>query len=177
MAMNAPVFIVGCPRSGTSFLYHLLLSAGGFAEFRTQMNVFDVLEPIYRDLGLLKNKKKSLLAAGIYWEWIVRKGRKLGAMLGSNYMEVRYEELVSDPRKSLVRVSEFIQHDLDYDRILQARVGSVKNPLTSFKEDLNDGSFTPVGRWRNKFPPEQLARFERLVGDYLLELGYPLSGT
>src|SRR5712671_4457214 len=209
--MRAPVFIVGCPRSGTSFLYHLLLSAGGFAEFRTQMNVFDVLEPIYGDLGVLKNKKKmmkewlqskafqvsgldaaeveakvlsechgagdflrivmdmiahkqgvkrwidstptniphmrrivkefpdarivhiirdgrdvalsldkqgwsrplpwdknkSLLAAGIYWEWIVRKGRKLGAMLGSNYMEVRYEELVSDPRKSLVRVSEF----------------------------------------------------------------------
>jgi len=281
MAMNAPVFIVGCPRSGTSFLYHLLLSAGGFAEFRTQMNVFDVLEPIYGNLGVMKHKKKmmkewlqskafhvsgldaaeveakvlsechgagdflrivmdmiaqkqgvkrwidstptniphmqrivkefpdarivhiirdgrdvalsldkqgwsrplpwdknkSLLAAGIYWEWIVRKGRKFGAMLGSKYMEVRYEELVSDPRKSLARVSEFIQHDLDYDRILQARVGSVKNPLTSFKEDLNDGNFTPVGRWRDKFPPEQLAWFERLVGDYLQELGYPLSGA
>lgn len=279
--MNAPVFIVGCPRSGTSFLYHLLLSAGGFAEFRTQMNVFDVLEPIYGDLGVLKNKKrmmaewlqskafhvsgldaaeieaeilskcrgagdflrivmdmiahkqgvnrwidstptniphmprivkefpdarivhiirdgrdvalsldkrgwsrplpwdknKSLLAAGIYWEWIVRKGRKFGAMLGSNYMEVRYEELVSDPRKSLARVSEFIQQDLDYERILKASVGSVKDPLTSFKEDLEDGRFTPVGRWRDKFPAEQLAWFERLVGDYLQELGYPLSGT
>jgi len=281
MAMNAPVFIVGCPRSGTSFLYHLLLSAGGFAEFRTQMNVFDVLEPIYGDLSVLKNKKKmmkewlqskafqvsgldareveakvlsecrsaadflrivmdmiahkqevnrwidstptniphmqrivkefpdarivhiirdgrdvalsldkrgwsrplpwdkekSLLAAGIYWEWIVRKGRKYGAMLSSNYMEVRYEELVSDARQSLARVSEFIQHDLDYDRILSASVGSVKDPLTSFKEDLNDGHFTPVGRWRAKFPPEQLAWFEQLVGDYLQELGYALSGT
>ena len=47
------------------------------------------------------DKGKSLLAAGIYWEWIVRKGRKYGAMLGSNYMEVRYEELVSDPGESL----------------------------------------------------------------------------
>jgi len=47
MAMKPPVFIVGCPRSGTSYLYHLLLSSGGFAEFHTQMNVFDVLEPIY----------------------------------------------------------------------------------------------------------------------------------
>jgi len=123
------------------------------------------------------DKKKSLLAAGIYWEWIVRKGRKYGAMLSSNYLEVRYEELVSDPRKSLARVSEFIQHDLDYERILRASVGSVKNPLTSFKEDLNDGRFSPVGRWKNKFPPAQLVCFERLVGDYLLELGYPLSGT
>ena len=66
--MKAPIFIVGCPRSGTSFLYHLLLSAGGFAEFHTQMNVFDVLEPIYGDLSVLKNKKKMMK------EWLQRQG-------------------------------------------------------------------------------------------------------
>jgi len=197
--MRPPVFIVGCPRSGTSFLYHLLLSAGGFAEFHTQMNVFDVLEPIYGDLSVLRNKQKmmrdwlrskafrvsglnaddieakvlsecrkgsdflrivmeeiagcqavdrwidstptniphmlrihrdfpdakfvhiirdprdvalsldkrawsrplpwdkdkSLLAAGIYWEWIVRRGRKYGSMMRANYAEVLYEELVN----------------------------------------------------------------------------------
>jgi hypothetical protein len=65
--MKPPVFIVGCPRSGTSFLYHLLLSSGGFAEFRTQMNVFDVLEPIFGDLSLAKNKKKMLR------EWLASK--------------------------------------------------------------------------------------------------------
>ena len=58
--MKPPVFIVGCPRSGTSFLYHLLLSAGGFAEFHTQMNVYDVLEPIYGDLGVRKNKEAAM---------------------------------------------------------------------------------------------------------------------
>src|SRR5499427_1406495 len=58
--MRPPVFIVGCPRSGTSFLYHLLLSAGGFARFHTQMNVFDVLEPIYGDLGAMKNKRAAI---------------------------------------------------------------------------------------------------------------------
>jgi hypothetical protein len=281
MAMKAPVFIVGCPRSGTSFLYHLLLSAGGFAEFRTQMNVFDVLEPIYGDLGAFKNKQrmmkewlqskafhvsgltaaeieakvmtdchgagdflrivmeevarkqgvdrwadstptnvphmlrivkefpdarivhiirdgrdvalsldkrewsrplpwhkdKSLLAAGLYWEWIVRKGRKYGAELGASYMEVRYEQLVSAPQEALEKLGSFIGHDLNYERIQQASVGSVKNPLTSFKEDLKEGRFSPVGRWKDKFPPEQLAWFESLVGDYLQELGYPLCSA
>ena len=57
---NAPVFIVGCPRSGTSFLYHLLLSAGGFAEFHTQMNVFDVLEPIYGDLRVPSHRQAAM---------------------------------------------------------------------------------------------------------------------
>src|ERR1700731_4735171 len=58
--MKPPVFIVGCPRSGTSSLYHLLLSAGGFAEFRTQMNVFDVLGPIYGDLRRRKNRARMM---------------------------------------------------------------------------------------------------------------------
>jgi hypothetical protein len=279
--MRPPVFIVGCPRSGTSFLYHLLLSAGGFAEFHTQMNVYDVLQPIYGDLGVLRNKRKmmgewlqskafeasglkageieaevlavcrsagdflrivmdeaarkqnvdrwadstptnmphmlrinkdfpdarflhiirdardvalslekrgwsrplpwdknrALPAAGLYWEWIVRKGRRDGNSLGSRYMEVRYEDLVQKPRGTLARVAAFIDHDLDYDRIQNNRIGSVKKPLTSFEQDLEAGHFSPVGRWKEKFPRNQLAWFESLVGDYLQELGYPLSGT
>lgn len=281
--MKPPVFIVGCPRSGTSYLYHLLLSAGGFAEFRTQMNVFDVLEPIYGDLSVPKRKakmmhdwlqskafavsglqaeaiktkvlsecrgtsdflrivmeevarkqgvdrwidstptniphllrikkdfpdarivhiirdgrdvalsldkkgwsrpllwdrNKALLAAGLYWEWIVRKGRKLGSMLEPDYLELRYEDLVHDPAGTLQRLAVFLHHDLDYARIQRAGIGSVKTPLTSFKEDLDLGQFAPVGRWKNqdKFPPDQLAVFESLVGNYLQKLGYALSGS
>jgi hypothetical protein len=277
--MRPPVFIVGCPRSGTSFLYHLLLSAGGFARFHTQMNVFDVLEPIFGDLSSPENKKmmmrewlrskafvvsgldadkietqvmvechngsdflrivmdgvahkqgvdrwvdstptnvphmlrishdfpeaqfihiirdardvalsldkrrwsrplpwdknRSLLAAGLYWEWIVRKGRENGTRLGDRYMEVRYEDLVERPQPALKKIGEFLQHDLDYARIQEASVGSVKKPLTSFKEDLKEGHFTPVGRWKDKFPADQLTQFEQLIGRYLQELGYPLS--
>jgi len=277
--MKPPVFIVGCPRSGTSFLYHLLLSAGGFATFHTQMNVFDVLEPIYGDLSVRKNKqammrewlrskafhvsgldaaaietkvmaecrngsdflrivmgevacqqgvdrwidstptniphmlrihrdfpqaqfvhiirdardvalsldkrqwtrplpwdkKRSLLAAGIYWEWIVRKGRASAAALGPKYMEVHYEALVEQPESTLKRIGEFLGHDLDYSKIRERSVGSVKKPLTSFNEDLKEGRFTPVRRWKDKFPEDQLVWFERLAGGYLQELGYPLA--
>src|SRR5207247_7505513 len=55
-----PIFTVGSPRSGSSYLYHLLHYAGGFAEFRTQMNYYDVLEPIYGDLASKKNKGRML---------------------------------------------------------------------------------------------------------------------
>jgi len=279
--MKPPVFIVGCPRSGTSFLYHLLLSAGGFAEFHTQMNVYDVLQPIYGDLGVLKHRRKmmrewlqskafevsglnaeeietevlttcrsagdflrmvmdgvarrqnvdrwadstptnaphmfqiardfpearfvhiirdardvvlsldkrgwsrplpwdksrALLADGLYWEWIVRMGRRHGAVLGPRYMEVRYEDLVERPRATLPHVAAFLQHDLDYDRIQRNRIGSIRKPLTSFEQDLKEGHFSPVGRWKEKFPRQQLAWFESLVGDYLQELGYALSGS
>jgi hypothetical protein len=273
---KAPVFIVGCPRSGTSFLYHLLLSAGGFAEFRTQMNVYDVLEPVYGDLGLLHNKKaaldewlqskagrlsgldpsqverqildnchgagdflriimdaiagnqgverwidstptnvphmlrihrdfpeallvhiirdprdvalslekrgwsrplpwdknRSLLAAGLYWEWIVRTGRHLGSMLSPQYMEILYEDLVAKPKETLGAVGRFIGSELDYDRIRKQPVGSVNEPLTAFREDLQQGRFVPVGRWKEKFPPDQLQEFESLIGACMEEFGY-----
>ena len=121
------------------------------------------------------DKKKSLLAAGLYWEWIIRKARKIAPMLTPRYIEIRYEELVERPRETLTVIGEFIEQDLNYDQIQQAGIGSVKKPLTSFDEDLKQGRFTPVGRWKDKFPAGQLIDFEKLVGTYLQELGYTLS--
>jgi hypothetical protein len=121
------------------------------------------------------DKRNSLLAAGVYWEWIVRKGRKYGEQLGSDYMETRYEDLVQTPAPELAKIGKFLDCDLDYERIKSRSVGSIKNPLTSFKEDLSQGTFSPVGRWKEKFPAAQLAKFEALVGGYMRELGYTLS--
>jgi len=121
------------------------------------------------------DKHNSLLAAGVYWEWIVSKGRKYGEHMGSDYMETRYEDLVQTPAPELARIGNFLDCDLDYERIKVQSVGSIKNPLTSFKEDLNQGTFSPVGRWKDKFPAEQLAKFETLIGGYMQELGYTLS--
>ena len=33
----------------------------------------------------------------------------------------------------------------------------------------------PVERWKNRFPSDQLARFEELIGAYMQELNYALS--
>jgi hypothetical protein len=117
------------------------------------------------------------VAAGLYWEWIVRKGRKLGSALGKDYLETRYEDLVNQPAETLARLAVFLNHDLDYGRIQQNSIGSVRSPLTSFKEDLASGHFTPVGRWKDKFPARQLTLFEDAVGDYMQELGYALSSN
>ena len=38
---KAPVFVLGCGRSGTKFLYHTLLSAGGFAVYHSESNAFN----------------------------------------------------------------------------------------------------------------------------------------
>jgi len=274
----APVFVVGCPRSGTTLLYNMLLSAGGFAVYLAESNVFNLLVPRFGDLSVKTNREKlidawlesklfrasfldakmirekvlaecrnggdflrivmgemaraqgvgrwadnspeellhirtikkvlpdalfvhmirdgrdvslsldarphkwvrafswdrenSLLATGIFWEWIVQRGRKQGSSLGGDYMEVHFEDLQAQPQDTLARIGEFIRHDLDYERILRVGIGSVSEPNTSFKGD----SAGPVGRWKKKFSAEKLTVFETLVGATLRELGYPLAG-
>lgn len=277
---KAPVFVLGCGRSGTTLLYHMLLSSGNFAVYPTESNVF-VLAPRFGNLKALKNKKKflkvwlgsrlfqatglnadeisakilascnnagdflrivmeeiarnqgverwadttpehilylldikrtvpdalvvhiirdgrdvalswnkwdwlrpfpwdrnrRLLVTGVYWEWIVRKGREYGRRLGPDYTEVRFEDLVSQPRETLAKLGSFIDHDLDYDRILEIGIGAVKRPNSSFDQVSGDANFNPVGRWKDEFPSKELTAFEGLVGRFLEELEYPLANT
>ena len=275
--MKPPVFVVGCPRSGTTVLYHMLLSAGGFAIYRAESNVFNLLVPRFGSLRSVSNRQRlmdcwlksklfrvtgldakeikakiieecrsggdflrlvmeetarkqgmdrwadctpdhllhlpeiaaqlpdayvihiirdgrdvalsyvkqswayplpwdrheHLSVAGLYWEWSVRKGRGYGRRLGDRYQEVRFEDLVQSPRATLAQLGRFIGHDLNYDRIQQAGIGSVREPNTSFQNE--ETGFNPVGRWKEKMSPEKTVELENLIGRFLLELGYPLA--
>jgi hypothetical protein len=275
---TAPVFVVGCPRSGTTYLYHVLLSAGSFAIYRAESEVFHLLEPRFGDLSRAGNKKRLLnewfcsrlftatglerqpledkimrecanagdflrivmeetarhqgvrrwadctpdhalylprikqtipnalvihiirdgrdvalsmekqgwpkqlpwdrgrraLAGAVYWEWMTQRGRGDGARLGADYIEVRYEELVEQPRKVLESLSGFIGQELNYEEIQRAGIGSVSRPNTSFKQE--GGGFSPVGRWK-KAGAAEVTEFEQLVGTYLRELGYECTSS
>ena len=275
---KAPVFVLGCPRSGTTWLYHLLLSAGSFAMYHAESNVFNLLAPRFgslrsardreelmahwirsgpfrasgldaaairakiiaecrnagdflritmqaiaesqgverwadctpdhllhipeikrtipdalvihiirdgRDVALSYVKQgwayplrwdrgEQLSVAGLYWEWFVRRGREYGRMLGDDYQEVHFEELVAQPHETLARLSRFIGQDLDYERIQQVGVGSVQEPNSSFPEESGE-QFNPTGRWKTRMSAEEIDVFENLCGEYLAQLGYPLA--
>ena len=275
---KAPVFVVGVPRSGTTVLYHMLLSAGGFAVYRAESHAFNLLahrfgslrseanrtrlvdtwlrSKLFRASGLEPHEiRRELVANGrsagdvlrlvmeamarhqqverwadttpehllymreikrqipnalfihiirdgrdvalsytqqgwshplpwdrgeelpvaaLYWAWMVQRGRHLGRRLGVDYLEVRFEELVAKPRELLPTVAGFIAHDLDYDRIQAAAIGSVSKPNTSFGSDEH-GQFNPVDRWKSRMSEKQLAEVESLTGDLLQQLGYPLA--
>ena len=57
---NAPVFVVGSARSGTNLLHDTLLSSGGFAIYRTEPVVFDLLLPKFGDLSKRGNRERLL---------------------------------------------------------------------------------------------------------------------
>ena len=117
------------------------------------------------------HQTQRLMVAGLYWEWIVSKGRESGRKLGEDYYEVHFEDLVLEPRETLARLGNFINHDLDYDRIRRVGIGSVSEPNTSFRSHTAE-AFNPVGRWRDKFPPGELRTFECVTRKTLEVLGY-----
>lgn len=274
-----PVFIVGCPRSGTTLLYHMILSSGDFAGYPFESDTFRILGPKFPGLTFLRNRERllefwlrsengarsgldrsdieprvmrdcrnigdflrivmeemcrkqgvhrwaektpdhilcipqikrlipdslivhiirdgrdaalslanfgrirpflwqtasKLLSFGVYWKWMVRKGRETGRKIGRDYYELHYEDLVEKPRETLAHLGDFIGHNLDYGRIAQVGVGAVSRPNTSFESLASLMGLSPVGRWKRQYSPEDLARFEALAGDCLEETGYSLA--
>ena len=57
---KAPVFVLGCGRSGTKFLYHTLLSAGGFAVYHAESNAFNLLGLRFGNLASQSNRRQLL---------------------------------------------------------------------------------------------------------------------
>src|SRR5438876_6146304 len=57
---RAPVFVLGCPRSGTTVLYHMLLSAGDFAVYRWESNVFNLLVPRFGGMRSTSDRRELM---------------------------------------------------------------------------------------------------------------------
>jgi Sulfotransferase family len=274
-----PVFVLGCPRSGTTVLYHMILSSGGFAGYPFESDTFRILGPKFPRLNSPGNRRRllefwsrspngvqsgvnksdiesrvlrecqnigdflrivmeemcrkkgvsrwaektpdhvlsipdikrlfpdalfvhivrdgrdaalslanfgrirpyfyqrgsTLLSFGVYWKWLLRKGRAAGRRIRHDYYELRYEDLIEKPQQTLTQLGNFIGHKLDYERITQAAVGSLSKPNTSFQHLPSPRNGSAVGRWRLQYAPEELAAFEALVGDCLEDMGYSLA--
>lgn len=273
--MQRPVFVVGCPRSGTTLLYSMLMAAGGFAAYRKETYFYDLV-PRFADLsdpkthesfaaeylngylgkvpGLdvrpfvfaaleqcrnsgdflprlmdgitaaqgmdrwveatpvhvlhmdairdavpdaqfvhvvrdgrdcaLSNTSKQWIAtlpwdrdrmigvAALHWEWMTRAGRHFVRSNPADCFEVRFEDLVADPERTLRRIGTFLDHDLDYVRVQRNPVHALKLPNTSFRAERYSPDFNPVGRWRTKISRDDQALCDALVGPTLRELGY-----
>ena len=117
-------------------------------------------------------KTDPVATAGVWWDWLVRLGREAGRDLGPDlYLEVRYENLVTDPVPECGRLCEFL--DVPYDEAMirfhegKEREGSNLSTKRAWK-----GVTAGLREWRTDLPPEDTELFEAAAGELLDELGY-----
>jgi Sulfotransferase family len=278
---NAPVFVMGCHRSGTNLLYDMLLSSGGFAIYRGLLPIYRTLIPKFGSMDNRANREKiletwlrskgfrrtgldaeqlsarilkearnggdfirivmdsvahsqqaqrwavydpdnvlhvervkrdipnalfvhiirdgrdialslkkmggfaplpwdrsqtdSLVATSLYWKWMIHQGRERGSKFPADYIEIRYEDLITKPHEVLGKLGRFIDHDMDYGRIQNAGLGRLSETNSSFREEGAKEKLNPLGRWKERLAHEDVAAIESTVGDCLQENGYELS--
>lgn len=122
-----------------------------------------------------RSETNSLVATALYWQWMVRRGREAGRLFPADYIEIRYEDLITNPRETLSRLGGFIDHDLDYDKVQQAGLGSLSKTNSSFREEAAKEKINPLGRWKERLSAANIAAIESAVGECLEQNGYDLS--
>ena len=122
-------------------------------------------------------QSRGLLETALYWQWMVRTGRRDGARFPSDYIEVHYEDLVTDPRPTLAKLGQFLDHELNYDRIQNARLGRLSESNSSFLDEDPAAQEHSMNRWKERLSPQDVADLEAFVGPCLQECGYPLTAS
>jgi Sulfotransferase family len=112
-----------------------------------------------------------------------------------HYLEVRYEELVADPRPVLEAVCELIElpfdeamldyHQRSAERLEEMRRElpegggsaqlSVERRMETHRRTTAPPDPARASRWREEMSAADRAAFERVAGETLAELGYPLD--
>jgi hypothetical protein len=158
-----------------------------------------------RDAGLSHNARiarrgvrEPLPAADLAHRWVVRiqKAREVASRL-TGYLELRYEDLVTDPEPALRKACELIELDydpvmLDYHRHAEERLQEMSGELppvagrpareagervAAHAMATKPPSRERIARWKQEMSAADQAEFEATAGDLLAELGYEtLSG-
>lgn len=133
---------------------------------------------------------RDITTLALYWKRMVRAGRA-AASEAPAYMEVRYEDLVREPREQLEAVCRFVGLSFHSDllhywertperlREHKARVRPDGTEQVSHGERFDQQiltTFPPqlqrVFRWKHDMTPAERDEFLRAAGDTLAELGY-----
>ena len=137
------------------------------------------------DLSWLKAgfEPRNLFTAATLWKRYVSAGCSAGAMLPrENYLEVRYESLLSQPVDTMRTVCAFIGEDYSEAvlhpspilRLLRPKILGENKPGPLSRAEIVPPN---VAKWKTEMPPNDRLLFESVAGDLLTFLGYETSGV
>ncbi len=117
-------------------------------------------------------------------DWSTEVGKAIQdgpALLGGNYAEVRYEDLLEKPVEEARRLLTFLNVDRSEQTVKRCvkKAGFEQN--TNRKQGQEDSSSRSrkgvAGDWAEAFTEEDKRVFKEIAGDLLVELGYEEDGS
>lgn len=107
------------------------------------------------------------------WRTEVDAARRLGERLGpARYHELRYEDLVAGPERTVSAICEFAA--LPFSESMIEYTGAVDVSAKPHQQRLLQPPTAGVRDWRTDLSPEDARAFEAIAGDLLHDLGYEL---
>ena len=116
----------------------------------------------------------TILEAANRWINSIESAQSFGSKIKENYIEIRYEELVTKPEEVIKYTCDFL--DIDYDSKMLDHTKQVKKLGDTDKEHHSNLSkpisSDSVGKWRNNLSESDQESITKLLHKHLQRLGY-----
>jgi hypothetical protein len=124
-----------------------------------------------RDCAASDHRRWARDAVGNVYRWkhAVREGRRQGKEIGNRYLEIRYEDITTEPEKYLRQACGFLDLEFDEDILSIKRTRKQvtgKDSKTIVRNEQRNVSY---------FSDRRLRQIERVAGQCLVEFGYPVK--
>ncbi len=157
---NGQAFIWGDKTPG--YVTHMTLLASLFEEARFLHIIRDP-----RDYALSVNNAwgKHLLLAADVWQRTLRQARKTALILGNNYQEIFYEQLLAEPEIVLRDVCQFLSCDFVPEMLALDRPSENLGDAKGRTDIVQDNT----GKFHNRLSKKQIQRIEEIAWSALEE--------
>jgi len=107
---------------------------------------------------------QNAYAAAVHWREYLDKAQRGARALPDRYLEIRYEDLLSNPEATIAALEGFITE-------------TSPGPITERFMRIARLKPEKIAGWRQAMTPREQGIFEGAAGYVLRRLGYPLTGT
>lgn len=116
---------------------------------------------------------KDLITYSIFWKNCINLMRKFKAETNFKILEVKFEDLVVQPEKSLNQICDYL--NVNYTSSLMDVIytnTSSKSAKNSYTKGFDEKA---IGRWKTNLSPDQIALLESIAYEELIAFDYDLE--
>jgi hypothetical protein len=172
------------------------LSGEKTPDYCRQMSVLHALFPAARFVHIIRDGRNTTLSTlnwaseakgpgkwqfwqddpvatcALWWRWQVGTGQREGRALGSDlYLQLRYEDLVTDPERELSNIARFLH--LPYsDEMVNYHAGKTRHEPGLSAKSAWLPPVQGLRDWRREMSEEDVGVFEGIAGDLLRDNSY-----